>query len=315
MTVSFVVDPSTAGAEGVRGDHALRARHPDVDRAFALRLLKDGRIRIDGERATLALRAQAGSVVAVDAAAARLGPAVLPPGPAFTVLHEGDGLVVVDKSAGVAMHAGDGVDEDEEDTLSLVLLERFAVRDGLPGPSFPGRLDRPTSGVVVACLARNAIEELAAAWASGAVKKEYLAIVHGRAPGEGDLEIPLAARRARHRGTGRIEDARTTFRTLAQNRRFSLLLCELHSGRTHQIRRHMKAIGHPIVGDSRYGDRRRDADVRVDGGQGLMLHAWRLSHDGSVTRLPSTLQAPVPERFRALLRGTALDVEGAVATA
>jgi 23S rRNA pseudouridine955/2504/2580 synthase len=315
MTVSFVVDPVTAGDDGVRADHALRARHPDVDRAFALRLLKDGRISIDGARATLALRARAGAVVVVDAAAERLGRAVLPPAAPFTTIFTGDGVVVVDKSDGVAMHAGDGVDEDDEDTLSLALRETFAVEDGFAGPSFPGRLDRPTSGLVVACLTRAALAAVDAAWTSGAVTKEYLALVHGRTPGEGDLEIPLAARRARHRGTGRIEDARTTFRTLAQNRRFSILLCELHSGRTHQIRRHLKAIGHPIVGDTRYGDRRRDADVHADGAQGLMLHAWRLTHDGTVALLPKTLTAPPPERFRALLRGTSLVLADALTDA
>ncbi|MBM4281625.1 MAG: RluA family pseudouridine synthase, partial [Deltaproteobacteria bacterium] len=332
MTVRFTVDEDTAGEAGVRADHAVRARYPEVDRAFALRLLKDGRLRINGAQATLAARARAGSVVTIDAAANKLGPAVLPPGPACTVLWQGDGVVVVDKADGVAMHgaegAGDGGaaedgDGDGEDTLSALLLERFGVEDDMPGPSFPGRLDRPTSGLVVACLSRPSETALQAAWtrkdARGerdpVLKKEYLCIVHGRAPGEGDLEIPLAARRARGRGTGKVEDARTTFVTLAQSRRFSLLLCQLHTGRTHQIRRHMKAIGHPIVGDPRYGDARRDGDIRVDGAQGLMLHAWRLSHDGSVAALPATLTAPVPERFRALLRGTSLVVDDAVAAA
>jgi 23S rRNA-/tRNA-specific pseudouridylate synthase len=173
---------------------------------------------------------------------------VLPPGPACTVLWQGVGVVVVDKADGVAMHAGEGVEDEEEDTLSALLLERFAVEGDLPAPSFPGRLDRPTSGLVVACLSRTTETALQAAWTrsggKGGLKKEYLCIVHGRAPGEGDLEIPLAARRARGRGTGKVEEARTTFVTLAQNRRFSLLRCELHTGRTHQIRRHMKAIGH-----------------------------------------------------------------------
>jgi outer membrane biosynthesis protein TonB len=75
----------------------------------------------------------------------------------------------------------------------------------------------------------------------------------------------------------------------------------------------MKAIHHPIVGAPRYGDARRDADVRVDGAQGLMLHAWRLSHDGSLAALPATMTAPVPERFRALLRGTSIVVDDALA--
>jgi 23S rRNA pseudouridine955/2504/2580 synthase len=322
MTVTFQLDAFTAGPDGIRADHAVRARFPAVDRALALRLLKAGRLRINGSQATLAMRARAGQTIIVDAAADRLGRQAALPGPAFTLLWQSPEVVVVDKAVGVAMH-GEEEGGDGDDALSSHVREHFVVEAGLPGPSFPGRLDRATSGLVVACLSRAARERLARHWSETDVddeskrvlRKEYLCIVHGRAPGEGDLQIPLAARRVRGKNPGKLEDARTTFVTLAQNRRMSVLVCELHTGRMHQIRRHLKAIGHPIVGDPRYGDDRRDADLTSAFELDLMLHAWRLSHDGSVVDLPPALVAPVPERFWALLKGTSIDLADALASA
>ena len=303
MTVRFVVDPfmlapatDAAAALGLRADHAVRKRFPDVDRAFALKLLKEGRVRIDGKTATLAMKAAQGSVVVVDASADRLGPMMVP---AFTVLHEDRGLVVVDKSDGVAMHEGPGVGDDD-DVLTLSLLERFEVEEGFVGPSFLGRLDRPTSGLVVTAFTKDALKDVETGWRNGKIRKEYVVVVHGKTPPEGNIVIPLAARRARLKGTGVIEEARTSFVTVASTKKASVVICELHTGRTHQIRRHMKAIGHPILGDPRYGDARRDADVGSF--DGLLLHAWRLRHGGEVQRLPASITAPWPDRITRFLK-------------
>lgn len=292
---------------GLRADHAVRARFPEVDRAFALRLLKDGRVRIDGKTANLAMKAAQGSVVVVDAAAERLGPMLVP---AFTVLHEDRGLVVVDKSDGVAMHEGQGVGE-EDDVLTLSLLERFKVEEGFAGPSFLGRLDRPTSGLVVAALTNEALRDVEPAWRNGKIRKEYVVVVHGKTPPEGNIVIPLAARRARLKGTGVIEEARTSFVTVAASKKASVIVAELHTGRTHQIRRHLKAIGHPILGDPRYGDARRDADVGTF--DGLLLHAWRLRHSGEVTRLPTSIEAPWPDRITRFVKILGLEAAANVA--
>ncbi len=312
MTVRFVVEPFMLKAPaitGLRADHAVRARFPDIDRGFALRLLKDGRLRIDGKTATLALKAALGSIVVVDASAERMGPMLVP---AFTVLHADRGLVVVDKTDGVAMHEGPGVG-DEDDVLTLSLLERFAVEEGFAGPSFLGRLDRPTSGLVVVALSKDALRDVEPAWRNGRVRKEYVVVVHGKTPPEGNIVIPLAARRARLKGTGVIEEARTSFVTVASSKRASVVVCELHTGRTHQIRRHLKAIGHPILGDARYGDARRDADTAtVDG---LLLHAWRLRHSGEVQRLPPNIEAPWPERITRFVKMLGLEAAANVAAA
>lgn len=305
MTVKFVVDD--AATEGVRADHAVRVRFPSVDRAFALKLLKEGRLRIDNKLANLTARAVVGSSITIDASEARLGEQLVP---IFQPIHEDRGLVVVDKVAGAAMHENPGGATgggEDDDVLTGALLERYPVEPGFKGPSFLGRLDRATSGIVVAAMSRAALRDVEGAWRNGKVRKEYVVVVHGKTPPEGLIDIPLAARRARLKGTGTIEDAKTSFTTIASIKRASVVIAELHTGRTHQIRRHMKAIGHPIVGDPRYGDDRRDRDApTVDG---LMLHAWRLRHEGDVERLPKEIEAAWPARIVSMIAGFGLTAD------
>jgi len=286
----FVVGKSEAGE---RPDRALRARYPQVDRRLALMLLKAGRIVVDGEPARLATRLAADQRVDVAVAADRLGA----PAPILDVVFEGEGVVVVDKPAGVAMHAGTGVEEGAEETLASLITARFDVAAELEGPSFLGRLDRATSGLAIALLDRGALAALEPPWRAGRLQKEYLVVVHGEAPPEALIEIPLAARGARLKGSGRREDAVTELVALASSRRASLVLVEPKTGRTHQIRRHMKAIGHPVVGDARYGDPARDAKLLGGEAPGLLLHAWRYRHRGDVPLLPRDVVAACPPRL------------------
>ncbi len=220
------------------------------------------------------------------------------------VLFDDGELVVLDKPAGLAMHGGVGVRDDE--SLHGAMRGAWDIEPGFVGPSFLGRLDRPTSGLVVAALSRSALREVEPAWRAGAVRKQYLVIVHGAVAERGDIELPLAARRPRLRGSGRVEEAHTRWRRLAGNGRASVVCCDLITGRTHQLRRHWKAVGHPIAGDPRYGHEARDRDLgTVDGG--LLLHAWRLSHDGQVPRLPRALEAAPPARMVAAARRLGLE--------
>jgi 23S rRNA-/tRNA-specific pseudouridylate synthase len=203
------------------------------------------------------------------------------------LFDEGD-VLVVDKPPGLDM-----------DELRRAVVDAWDVEPGFEGPAFMGRLDRPTSGLVVAALARHARDAIEPHWRAGDVVKEYLVIVEGNVKGsEGVIDFPLAARSERLKGSGRIEEARTSWRKLDGNARASLLLARLHTGKTHQIRRHMKAFKHPVVGDERYGK----------GGHagGLMLHSFRLSHDGRVPIVPRVLEVPMPERMRSTCKALGL---------
>ena len=208
------------------------------------------------------------------------------------LLDEG-GVLVIAKPAGLAMHGGIGVQEDE--SLHGAIKAGFPIEPGFDGPSFLGRLDRPTSGLVVACLSRQALSQVEPAWSRGEICKDYLVLVHGSIGAQGTIDIPLAARGKRLKGSGRIETARTSWTRLAGNTRASVIVARLHTGRTHQIRRHMKAVGHPVIGDGRYGNVMRDGALAE---LGVMLHAWKLTHDGSVPLLPPLLEAPCPTRIR-----------------
>lgn len=319
MTTRFVVDAAVLGEQSLmRGDHAVRARFPDINRTLALKWLKAGRIMIDGERASLASRAVAGSVVVVDVAELRLGPARKSP---FVLLFEGENLAVLDKEAGVAMHDGPGVGGDagvydpNDMPLTTALADLYEVEPGFAGPSFLGRLDRPTSGLVVAAFSRAALESVEPRWKSGAMRKLYLTLVHGVVESVEDITVNLAARRAHQRGKGQVEEARTLVTPLASSAGVSLVLCELFTGRTHQIRRHLKAIGHPLVGDPRYGRRQPNAiDERAGG---LLLHAWMLRQRDDVEGkntdddfpLPPILEAPWPPKLIEVLGSIGLNVD------
>lgn len=216
------------------------------------------------------------------------------------VLFDEGGILVVDKPAGLATLPGTGVSDDE--TLLSAMRAAFDVEPGFAGPSIFGRLDRPTSGLVMAALTRDALRAVEPAWTSGAIHKDYLVVVHGRVPERGRIDVPLAARRPRHKGTGRVEEALTTYARVSSTSAASLVVARIHTGRTHQIRRHMKAIGHPLIGDDRYGHPARDADLpEAVAEQGLMLHAWRLSHAGEVPIVPPLVVAPVPARMTTVL--------------
>jgi 23S rRNA pseudouridine955/2504/2580 synthase len=243
------------------------------------------------------------------------------------VVWRGDGLSVVDKPAGLAMHPGTGV-EHEAETLLGWLRDREEIEAGFSGPSFLGRLDRPTSGLVIVALSREGLRSVERDWSGGLVEKAYLALVHGRTEEGGVIELPLAARRARHRGTGRVEEAITRFWGLSRPPKraakkrgpgdVSLALLFLETGRTHQIRRHMKAIGHPLVGDTRYGDRRRDEALGLvtkgEGACGLMLHCWRFRAP-ETEALPDVVTARFPARMRRVAEEAGIDVEASLARA
>ena len=205
------------------------------------------------------------------------------------LFDEGD-VLVVDKPPGLDM-----------DELRRAVKDAWDVEPALGGPAFMGRLDRPTSGLVVAALSRPARDAIEPCWRAGQVTKEYLVVVHGSVKeAQGVIDVPLAARSERLKGSGRVAEARTSWRKVCGDARASLLVARLHTGKTHQIRRHMKAFKHPVVGDTRYGKR------GDDGATGLLLHAWRLSHDGGVPIVPRLLEAPLPARMQAFLHGAGI---------
>jgi tRNA pseudouridine65 synthase len=205
--------------------------------------------------------------------------------PSLVVLHEDDAMIVIDKPSGLAVHRGLSPDRD------TVVARLLAA--GRP-PHVVHRLDRATSGALVVAQTAASAARLVEAFAAGAVEKEYLAIVRGAPPPDVHVDHPIP----RDEGGARV-DAVTDVRTLAvgellasslRERRYALVAASPRTGRFHQVRRHLKHLGHPIVGDTTYGRSEHNRAVREATGLGrLALHAARVVVGGTA------VVAPLPE--------------------
>jgi 23S rRNA pseudouridine1911/1915/1917 synthase len=216
--------------------------------------------------------------------------------PPFQVVYEDEHLLVVDKAAGVVVHPAKG---HREDTLSQLLADSAAGGD----PERAGivhRLDRDTSGLLIVARSERAHAGLQKALARREIEREYLALVQGRPPARsGTIEAPIG-RDARVRtrmavGGAHAREARTHFeldRALAEH---SLLRLRLETGRTHQIRVHLRAIGHPVAGDPEYGT------PGVLGLQRQFLHAARLAFAHPLGGERIEISSPLPADLQAAL--------------
>jgi 23S rRNA pseudouridine1911/1915/1917 synthase len=237
------------------------------------------------------------------------GPEIEPEPGYLELLDENEDVIVLNKPAGLTMHPGAG---RTGGTLAHRLLARYPELGGVGGPGRPGivhRLDRDTTGVLVVARTPDAYHGLTRAFAERRVQKRYLAIVYGTpAPATGTIlaaigRHPTERRRMTVRADGR--PAQTGYRTLATNRGISLLELDLGTGRTHQIRVHLKSIGHPLVGDPVYGEARwhglpKAVQRPLAAFARPALHAWRIALpplSGSPAR---SFEAPLPPDFVAL---------------
>ena len=222
-------------------------------RAAAQRAIEQGRVTVDGSRRPKSHNVSAGQDVQLAPEPERDDPPAAAAG--FTVVHEDDDLVVVDKPAGVVVHPGAG---NESGTLVQALAGRAAGGEDPERPGIVHRLDRDTSGLLVVAKSETAYAELARMIREREVTRRYLALVDGRPPAAaGTIDAPLGRDRRRRTvmssDTDKPRVAVTHFELAEALPRTTLLDVALQTGRTHQIRAHMQAIGHPVCGDPRYG--------------------------------------------------------------
>ena len=240
--------------------------------------------------------------------------AAVPEAIPLRVLYEDDDLVVVDKPAGMTVHPGAGA---RSGTLVNALLHRYGRLSSLGGPLRPGivhRLDKPTSGVLLVAKNDEAHARLAEQFRRRQLEKRYLALVHGRLPRAHDtIRLPVArdlVRRTRmttRRRQGRA--ALTEYRVLGSAGGFTLAEALLHTGRTHQIRVHFAALGHPVVGDTLYGAPRelRWGNVTRPTLNRIFLHAARLRFQHPRTGKVVEVRAELPAELEELLRALGLE--------
>jgi 23S rRNA pseudouridine1911/1915/1917 synthase len=299
--VIITTEPADAGK---RLDSLLHDKLPEFSRSRLQFWIKESRVMINGAAAKASQILHGGETISVE-------PATLAPLKAkaeelpIKILYEDSDVVVIDKAAGMVVHAGAGHDTG---TLVNALLHHFGTLSSINcddvRPGIVHRIDKETSGVLVVARTDKAHQSLAAQFHDRTVEKTYLALVYGEMPEkEGRVLRPIArdpVRRTRmttRLGTGR--SALTQYRVLERIGRFNLLEVKIGTGRTHQIRVHLSSIGHPIVGDRLYGAPRRLPGFPDF--ERFYLHAHRLGFESPSSGERITIESPLPQEFSALL--------------
>jgi len=231
-------------------------------------------------------------------------------GPRLEVLLEDEELLVVNKPAGLAAHPGTGISGA---TLVELVRDYLKVPTGRPSgefkPSPAHRLDRETSGIILVAKTRRAMVTLGQLFESKQdLKKQYLTLAKGKMPqATGLFDQPLSE----HEQTGRSKEKRgvnmqpalTRWKVLGSMKEATLLQVLIETGRTHQIRRHLQAAGHPVAGDPRYGDFNFNRAARTRWGlRRMFLHAWKLTLPHPVTGKALHLEAPLPTELLEALK-------------
>ncbi len=300
---------------GERLDRFLVSQAPEVSRARIQQLIAAGQVRVNGGEAKPSLRLREEDQVEL------LGSPEPPPLKAVAedipldVVYEDDALAVIDKPAGMIVHAGAGA-RSRSGTLVNALLHRFGSLSAVGGALRPGivhRLDKDTSGLIVVAKNDLAHRRLAEQFSRRVVKKTYLALVHGWMKQERGTVTSAIARDRIHRkrmttrarsGREAVSHWRLLRRIPSRFGKFSLLELNIDTGRTHQIRVHMASIGHPVLGDGLYGAPR---ELKDSGGGKLalarnFLHATAIELVHPRTGAPLRLSRPLPPELEDFLR-------------
>jgi len=298
-----------ASLHGVRLDRAVVALAPEFSRSHLQGLIARGHVRLDGAVADAAARkVRAGQAIDVELVATAESRAFRPEAIALAVVYEDDDLLVIDKPAGLVVHPAAG---NWQGTLLNGLLARDAKAAMLPRAGIVHRLDKDTSGLLLVGRTLLAVNALSRAIAAREVHRSYLAIAHGEWPQAlTQIDAPIARDpRSRVRmaivASGRA--ARTDVERVASasldGARLSALRCTLHTGRTHQIRVHLAARGHPLVGDALYGG------TAALGVQRQALHAARLvlahPRSGEALAFDAPLPADLAQAWQRVVNATA----------
>jgi 23S rRNA pseudouridine1911/1915/1917 synthase len=301
-------------ATGLRLDRFLADRLPEFSRAFLQRCIGDGRVLVDGHAVTKSGASLRGATSVVVDLPSPPPEALEPESIPIDLAFEDEHLAVVLKPAGLVVHPGHG---RRTGTLVHALLGRgiaLAPAGGRDRPGIVHRLDRETSGLLVVAKTDAAHRALTTAFAERRVRKTYAALVWGRPdPAEGTIDRAIG--RSRTDPTkmsvrvprSRAREATTIYRTAESLPGFTLLRIDLVTGRTHQIRVHFASIGHPVVGDTRYGGnpwkslRSPASRAALGAFHRLALHAAHLELRHPVTDEPLAFDAPMPADFSHLL--------------
>jgi len=303
------------GEQGQRLDAFVCNHLPAVSRSRAAALIRQQTIQVDGAPCKAGYKLKTGQAVSGSTPAPET-PDLLPEPIHLNVVFEDHALIVVNKPAGLVVHPAAG---HASGTLVNALLHYCPDLEGIGGERRPGivhRLDKETSGLMVAAKNDAAHQALSRQFKQRLIRKTYLALVVGSpAADHGCIDLPVGRHAVERKkmavvpGSGR--EARTLWQVRERFTAATLLALDLQTGRTHQIRVHCLAMGHPIVGDPVYGPRRtarawsgRNPALHaiLNQAERQMLHAARLGFVHPVSGDPMTFEAPLPEDMDGILR-------------
>lgn len=301
-TFSFRIDSQDASK---RLDVFIAEKETSLSRSQVKRLIETGKVQIEGKTAKAGMRLKENDAVTVNLPEPQKAEARAEPIP-LTVLYEDRHLIVVDKPAGMVVHPAAG---NYSGTLVNALLHHCPDLAGIGGVLRPGivhRLDKDTSGVLVAAKEDITHRALSEQFKRHTPTRRYIGIVFGEIPDTGQIDATIGRHPVQRKKMSarprKGKEARTHWKVLRHFRHFDLAEFRLETGRTHQIRVHLSSIGHPILGDSLYGGRKRlasiDPPLLRQGLQGLRrqaLHAASLGFVHPVTGERLEFSSPLPQ--------------------
>lgn len=300
---------------GIRLDIWLNRHLPGLSRSRIQNLIRAGHVMVDGHRTRAHCRVQE-NLEAVVNVPEPVPTSLVAEDIPLAVLHEDPYIIVLNKPAGLVVHPASG---HWSGTLANALLSHCSDLAGIGGEMRPGivhRLDRDTTGVMVVAKNDKAMDVLAKQFRKGMIHKEYLALVHGvPEPPEGRIETLIGRSRVDRKkmstrpATGK--NAITNYAVVQSSGLCSLVRLRIETGRTHQIRVHMAYLGHPVVGDQKYGKKKRPVLAKSDENNELvellfsiprqMLHAECLAFQHPVDNAPVEFRAPLPSDMAELM--------------
>ena len=307
--LTFQVEASDAGT---RLDLFIANRLPECSRSYSAKLIHEGHVKVCAARKKPGYRLRIGERVTAVVPEPQPLSTMVPEPLDFQIIYQDEDIAVVNKPSGLVVHPAPG---HTQGTLVHGLLHHCPDIAGIGGEMRPGivhRLDRDTSGLLVAAKTDAAHNHLSRQFKARSVDKCYLALVDG-APTQtsGKIEMPIGRHpRDRKRMSARASrgrEARTDWQVGAYLKGATLIRLKLRTGRTHQIRVHCAAIGHPVIGDPVYGRRRPSCQSRrvaaiIAQAPRQMLHAWRIAFLHPKTERPLRFEAALPKDMTILLK-------------
>ena len=298
----FIINETSIESIGIRLDKYLTEKLPDYSRSYIQKLLEDGQILVNGRPSKSNYKLRNGDLITVtipEAEPLDVEPEDIP----LDIVYEDSDVIVINKPKGMVVHPAPGhIHGTMVNALLYHCKDSLSSINGIMRPGIVHRIDMDTTGLLVACKNDTAHRIMSDKFKIHDIHRVYTAIVYNHFQNEsGTIDKPIARHKTERKKMAIDPNGRravthyTVIENLKQN--FSLINCELETGRTHQIRVHMSSIKHPLLGDSVYGPKQKPFQT-----QGQVLHAGVLGFVHPITNQYMEFHADLPDYFESILK-------------